>query len=706
MKPIEVKKLPLKGYSIAPYNFVSFPKKAVVRYKDPTYLPAHNNFKNRDGKELLSGTIEYTLEAMTPIIVSDSKEEKDSNNTKNVYFFTNANGQYAIPGNTVRGLIRTNCQILSFSNVINTHEGDDCYSESEIQDSRFLFRDVAGNGSLARKYRNILDIDRVKRVSRSLKAGYMVNEDNKYYIEESEKLNNIRNYFRIAEIDLRKVADKDIMPNINFMYKEDLKNYEKKLKELNKIISKKNAESKNANIEKYRILRDNKNKNYKPYSIEVSFSLDSKNVRIAKVGPKDRYGNNGFLLSGGFIDGKMSHYIVPAPDPKLSRICVSEDDIESYKDDLVMTRKMNKSDETILPDYEFFGLPKKGQKKPVFFINTNRLHFGFTPYLRMFYSKTVLDGIDSLYKDVIGISYTDGIFGFTNRKFKKGKDLISYNYKSRVSFEDAVVEGEGIVDEDSTMTILLAGPKPTSYNLYLNQELDKNKNELNIYEDDFRIRGIKQYWLKDYIEKLNIEESKMTSTIHPLKEGTIFRGRVHFKNLEKDELGLILWALRLEEGCYQSIGMAKPYGFGRVKVKDIKLEIEDLEKKYGKFSFDYTKGDDIEKYIRIYKEEFSSNYLNGQNIEKQLPIEEFFYIKKTVIKKEDSSWYRYMELKEFRDRKVLPSILKYDENVKRDNNNLNPNRKKQANYMDKANHKSGKFSNKNEKNSELLWEIC
>ena len=345
---------------------------------------------------------------------------------------------------------------------------------------------------------------------------------------------------------------------------------------------------------------------------------------ITKVGPKGRYGKNGYLLSGGFIDGKMSHYVVPAPDPNLGRILISEEDIESYKDDLIMTKKMNKSTETILPGYEFFDLPKRGEVKPVFFINTNRLHFGFTPYLRMFYSKTILDGIAPTYKDAQGISYTDGIFGFINRKFKKGKDLVNYNYKSRVSFEDAVVEGEGIVDKDSTILMLLAEPKPTSYNLYLKQKLNVHKQGLTIYEDDFQIRGIKQYWLKDYVEKLDVEEGNMTFTIHPLKEGTRFKGRIHFRNLEEDELGLLLWALRLEEGCYQSIGLAKPYGFGRVKIKDIRLEIEDLEKKYNEFSFDYTREDELDKYINIYKKEFSKKYLDGENIEDQLPIKGVF----------------------------------------------------------------------------------
>lgn len=46
---------------------------------------------------------------------------------------------------------------------------------------------------------------------------------------------------------------------------------------------------------------------------------------------------------------------------------------------------------------------------------------------------------------------------------------------------------------------MLAGPKTTSYNLYLKQGLDTSPKQLAIYEKNFNIRGIKQYWLKDYI---------------------------------------------------------------------------------------------------------------------------------------------------------------------------------------------------------------
>lgn len=704
MKPIDIKYSYIKGYSVAPYNFISLPKEAIARYKHPNELPAHNNFTNRDNRPLLSGTIEYTLEAMAPIIISSGIKD----NEKDAYFFTNLNGEYAIPGNTIRGVVRTNTQILGCSNIIKSDEKGD-YAESEIQDSRFLFRDIAGNGSLAKKYKEILNIDRVKRISRNLKAGYIVNENNQYYIQESEKLNDIRNYFRVDELYLRQILDKGIIRDVKFMYKPELSIYEEEIKELNKKIHGRNLrvsdkEKEEATNKKKAILnewKNNKGKDrYRPYIVEVSFNLDSKNAKIIKIGVKGKYIKTGFLLSGGFIDGKLAHYLVPDPLPSMGKIPIKEEDIKDYKDDLVLTKKMTKS-ETIIHGNEFFNLPSKGEIKPIFFIHTDRLHFGFTPNLRMFYSKTVLDGVPSTYKDVKGISYTDAIFGFTNMKYKNNNGFINHSYKSRVSFEDAVAQDDATVDNDSTMKMILAEPKATSYNLYLKQD-DVDKNSLIIYEGDFHIRGIKQYWLKDYIERPKIEENQndnMTFTIHPLKEGTRFSGKIHFNNLEGDELGLFLWALKLEDNCYQNIGLAKPYGFGRVKIKDIKLKIEDLDKKYSSFSFDYFKSEDISKYIDLYKEKLSKTYLNGKPVYEEESIKELIFIKSKVIAEKDADKYRYMRFKpnEFRYRNVLPTILKYEElqknpNIKKQdcNNNLkhksHDNQKSYINQKQKSQH--------------------
>lgn len=159
----------------------------------------------------------------------------------------------------------------------------------------------------------------------------------------------------------------------------------------------------------------------------------------------------------------------------------------------------------------------------------------------------------------------------------------------------------------------------------------------------------------------------MVTHLHPLKEGTSFKGRIKFKNLAKDELGLVLWALELEKDCYQSIGMGKPYGLGRIKVEDVVLKIESLDKKYSSFSFDYTEIKDSQKYIDFYKEYFSNEYketLGNKSITQMEPIKELMYIKSKTTSISEANDYRYMairerQFKEYGEKKVLPSILDY-----------------------------------------------
>jgi len=705
MKPVPVKKDKLKDesmYSVAPYNFVSFPSMSVSRYNRPEELPPHNSYKD---KELLSGYIEYTIRAKTPIIVSDGVERNEA------YFFRNSDGKYAIPGNSIRGMIRTNAQILSFSNIVGNKDEKGKYRSSYIEDSRFLYRDMAGGNSLSKRYNRILSIDPNKRIAKDLKAGYIHKENRKYYIQPAMEIKEGIPYFRVDEIELRKIGGNRIK-GIEFLYDEGLMSKEPELRELNKVVGSNNRYEKNKAKKKILSIlgkHSRENKGYKPYQVRISFDLNEKG-KVIKVGNAGECNYEGYILSGGFILGKRSHYIIPMEDDNQHRINLSEDDIMAYEDDMVSTNKADKKNGIVVPEkgYEYYALPKEGESKPIFYINKNGHHFGFTPYLRLSYTKSVLDGVREGYKNNTGISYSDSIFGFSNRVYKVGRNTKKYSYKSRVSFSDALVIGEAVEDDECTIDVVLSEPKPTSYNLYLKQS-EMDKKELKTYEDDdFNIRGYKEYWLKNYVENPEIEEDKlinMKKKIHPLKEGTEFKGRIYFTNLYEDELGLLGWALKLNDRCYQNIGLAKPYGFGRIELMDVKVKIEDLEKKYTSFSFDYYKDDDINRYIELYKEYFSKNKLGGKNIEETTTVKEFMYIKSVVIDENERNNYRYMDLDEFKLKKVLPDILHckdaYSKNYNKSDTkkSLNYEQNQDRNKKEKKNKKSRNVSDKSNKNS-------
>lgn len=693
MKPIKVKKEYLKNYSVSPYNFVSLPKFSITRYSSLEELPCHDSYRDRNGKELLNGVIEYTLVAKTPVMVSRGmgKEEKEAK------FFINNRGEFAIPGSTIRGLVRNNAEILSFSNVVCNGNSDEKYSNSEIEDSKFMYREIAGNNALSDMYKKELGIDREKHILKNVTAGYIFKKGPKEYTIKPAKIISNKDhkyYFRIDEMEIRKIIDKDAEKQIKFMYKRELLKREDELKR-----------AKNNTNERNRILKDVENDKYSAYNSEISFNFDNAKNKVTRIGKKDKYSYNGYIVSSRYMIGKRGHFIIPEEDEDIKPIDISYEDILHYKDDLIRTQKMNKKGKTV-PGKEFFELPQEigeQHKKPVFFIkNDGVLHFGFGPYLRIFYRKSVLDGVSENYKNKDGISYADGIFGFANKVFNsKRKEKTSY--KTRVSFEDIIAEGKDILDKDSHMKMLLAEPKPTSYNLYLKQDIKSNKRKLNIYDGDFEIRGVKQYWLKDYIE-LPMEESKnsdMPFYIQPIKEGTNFKGTIQFNNLYEDELGLLLWSLKLNDDCYQNIGLAKSYGFGRVEVQEINLKLENLDEKYTTFSFDFMNDASVDEFIGKYKTNFSRKYLNGKNLEESISVKELMYIKSRIVKSSECNNFRYMEFErnEFRYKNVLPEILQMDDKdllsrlnyISNNGNNMNTNRN---------NNRRDDFRNNSYKNNE------
>lgn len=54
--------------------------------------------------------------------------------------------------------------------------------------------------------------------------------------------------------------------------------------------------------------------------------------------------------------------------------------------------------------------------------------------------------------------------------------------------------------------------------------------------------------------------------MQPVKSGVQFRGRIRFENLTDLELGAILHALQLPDGCCHRIGMGKPLGLGSIRI--------------------------------------------------------------------------------------------------------------------------------------------
>ena len=280
----------------------------------------------------------------------------------------------------------------------------------------------------------------------------------------------------------------------------------------------------------------------------------------------DEYKERGGELAcfTGPMKGKTHYTVHYAPDWG-RRSPVSEETIARYKGDL--TR-----DEAL----DLFKLAKRGEAAahftgddacdfvvPCFYKEKEGAvdYFGFGQYYRIPYPYTIGDGGHlprAMEKASAVVDYADAIFG--------RKEL----WGSRLAFEDAVLkEDKGF--EAAHYSKTLGEPKPTSYQLYLEQKGEKADRDWGT--ENAVIRGYKLYWhqaanfpwRKDEADAKDNVDRK----IRPLKAGSVFEGRIRFKNLSEVELGALLKVFSLaakdRELCFK-IGQGKGIGLGSIRI--------------------------------------------------------------------------------------------------------------------------------------------
>lgn len=210
-------------------------------------------------------------------------------------------------------------------------------------------------------------------------------------------------------------------------------------------------------------------------------------------------------------------------------------------------------------------------------------HFGHGRFYRIPYDKSIGNHLSTALKqqkDVVDL--TESILGR------------SRDWAGRVSFSEAHLCNEPKWCECGKPHPLI-GPKPTSFQFYLNQnsKTDKCKNWNN---DDATIRGYKLYWHQP-TKKANSwkntsvkEGDKLSKYIQPIDSGMTFQSRIYFDNLSDIELGALLLTLNLDrleldtaadekKNISYKLGKGKSIGLGSIKLNS-SLHILDRDKRY------------------------------------------------------------------------------------------------------------------------------
>lgn len=659
------------GTAYAPYNFVPFPKKVKVRYANYEQLPKHDGSDSE--RNLLSGELTFDIEAKTPILVAQGNEDPDNRRRT---FNRDVFSRYEIPGSTLRGLIRQAVGIIGHS---------DLTKEVSNRNNRVMYRGLADSKSKGLENRGKYYSQLIENVL----AGYIRMREEKgekiYEILPAEKINGRTfSYVREQQLHQEGVFSRY---NIHAMYTRDILKLEeigrpkspgKKIKipshckspvsgtkeevlqayeeMLNEYREKLRTDPRCEQLEKmyidlyglyYEYLGMCQKKDYKPYflcNVEVYITANPEKGTVSySFDKKGRSSRRCALMASGFIPKKQAHYVIHPLKQNGEPIILSEDDVSSYELDLELKGKR-------VPASEFYNLPKPGELRPCFYTMTDgKIYFGYTPNMRVFYKHKICHGLPQYNHE--GIDYVEAMFGFSGKKFvgeteageqKAGEQeagSIERSYAGRLMFRSAIAEGKPEPLQD--VQVIPGQPKVSAVAMYIQQDVPELLKTMN--DDDFKWRGIKQYWLKDWVDQLLEENNqgkdkkgknrpknhKVFAYLSLLPQGTLFRASIRFDRLHRDELGLLLAALTWPK--HQTIGMGKPYGAGCVVFSNLKLLLDQEQydlNEYFANPYREVSQKEMESYIQAFQDEmkpFCDDVLESKPVRTYLAMREKVY---------------------------------------------------------------------------------
>lgn len=555
-------------WATAPYNFVPLPEKV--------YSVSENSILNQDSFTGKTGYVEcklttesplYIRSGMTPEFFSNNGKksfhelEPEEKNVVGQFFHKNDPNCPLIPGSSLRGMIRSIVEIAGYGKI-----------QWVTDDKKITFRAVAASSDdpLSVPYK-----DFIGKYGKNLKAGYLVNNGDKWFISPAKKpsdvgLNSKDEFIKIKE----KYIQKNELPTFV----------------------------------------DLNDKDYIPQYHEVSFdaslkpSKHGKFISISKIGSRDKeYNYKGILVCSGNMrensndnpSPRCNHVLILEKNPIAKQLSIDDGVIEDYIGSLTTFQKEK-------PFSENMGCLEDG--RPVFYVSKDNkvLFFGHNPYFRV---PAIPHGNDRTatpkyfvpesIRNPQDIDIAESIFGYAaDEDRKQGR-------AGRVYFTDAVLESANtdiwLTKNGPIHPQILASPKPTTFQHYLVQDESKghdpdDKASLAHYATptpcETVIRGSKMYWHKRNVSEDTIKErghvnenDKQHTKIRPIKTGVTFTFRIYFENLTDCELGALLWALTLpgkqDKKYRHKLGMGKPLGLGSVRIEPT-LRISDRKKRYMK----------------------------------------------------------------------------------------------------------------------------
>lgn len=559
--------------AIAPYNFVSLP---THRHLPKTPLLNHDRFYDQDdaGSKVYSGQFDCQLTTETPIFIRgmvsaanfekvDIEKDKEFKNAPDFFSLDN-NQNPTIPGSSLRGLFRSLVEIITNSRP------------AAITDQRAVFRAV-DTTSLGLQYRQRVQNEVAKNTFEpKVQAGYMRKVKDDWYIQPAQTINGTT-WCRISHKLLDELGSLSEWPPTEVKETCGIEN---------------GQHSKNAQTI-YVLPGPYEWQDVRGGFLKIKFSRVLRGSARAGAGLRVAA-----LARSGPMDSKRSEAVVFAPDTNTHIdhdwlplfIQNSENPEQSVELDHLYREQISQR--------QIGLLGKDGvlcDLQPVFYLveNGKLTFFGHTLMLRLPYQHApndlVPNDLRSDEQDDNKIDMAEAIFGYVRQNKQSKNQALA----GRVSFSNAkFTQNLAQPFEREITPKILAGPKTTTFQHYLEQHSPDEKEQLVNYDDaNTCIRGYKHYWHKGKTAISDVEErdpeklrhASQYTKIKAVKAGVCFHFTLRFENLREEELGALGWVLRCaaDPNRRLKIGMGKPHGLGAIQITS-QLSLIDRKARYSK----------------------------------------------------------------------------------------------------------------------------
>lgn len=557
-EPVKVKQYP--------YNFVSLKDEKDVVYKGERKLGTN------------TGKLVCKLINKTPLFIMGESEQDNKGHTKE--WFCREKGITIIPGSSLKGVIRNIIDVLTNSVIRN------------VEDEKLEQRMGAG------KFESVFGI--IESLPENGKKGIIV-EAEKIKVKTKEKI----------EIGYKK-----------FEFKDNGKEFSKKYNAKDGLIERVKLKDSIYNLKETEI-------KIKPGVTTVE-KLITNSKEYKNYLTDNENGVQGVLWFSSPIYGKI-HEKLLIPKKNGRKFEFSKEEYEDFKYIIKQRAERIKNGKDINSSTFYYDKNLEIGDPLLFEVKDGKMaeHLAFSEIPRLRYKFSPLDLVpeefrpgDSLKK----LSFSERLFGTTgdNTKKDKGKKDELVALSGRVFFEDAKNYKPEMIDNGNLVTLKAFGePHPTLTTFYLDN-IEKNYNE----NKDVSIRGRKFYWhhkekigksFSEYRKSVEMPKDKngqnkfaYNSSLELMDINNEFEFNVNFENLTDEELGVLIYAIELEDGLLHKVGKGKAFGFGscKIEIKEFLLENKD---KYKDFLIEpFEKESKKEDYINKAKEKryFDENRKN------------------------------------------------------------------------------------------------